>query len=192
MERALEHVFDAVLVDDWRAGHPGVRIRPARPVPGQVVRDVDAPWVTTLDELRTTSGAEQETEPLDCLRRQLRVRRPARGRAERPGHLQHERAQSLLERRAADRAPDLERREPPHGRPARNRNDLRPGRTRARQPDRADVERRARSSRTATRSCSGESRSARSAGGSSKASRSTPDGFRASPSPSSSCRRAGR
>ena len=53
-----------------RPRHPGLGVRPARPVPRQVVRHLDQPWVTPLAALDAawTDLPGQDPEPLDYLR----------------------------------------------------------------------------------------------------------------------------
>jgi fumarylacetoacetase len=69
VERALEHVFGAVLVNDWSARDiQAFEYVPLGPFLGKSFATSISPWVTTLDELRTTRGVEQEPEPLDHLR----------------------------------------------------------------------------------------------------------------------------
>ena len=142
VERALEHVFGALLVNDWSARDiQAYEYVPLGPFLGKSFATSVSPWVTTLDELTRVDGVEQDPAPLDYLRdRQLRLRRPTRDRAERRGRLTNEHAAPLLERRAADRAPHVERREPAHRRPPRLGDDLRTGRGRAGEPDRAHME----------------------------------------------------
>jgi fumarylacetoacetase len=69
VERALEHVFGAVLVNDWSARDiQAFEYVPLGPFLGKSFATTISPWVTTLDELTSTAGVEQEPEPLDYLR----------------------------------------------------------------------------------------------------------------------------
>jgi len=69
VERALEHVFGAVLVNDWSARDiQAFEYVPLGPFLGKSFATSISPWVTTLDELSTTTGVEQDPEPLDHLR----------------------------------------------------------------------------------------------------------------------------
>ena len=69
VERALEHVFGAVLVNDWSARDiQAFEYVPLGPFLGKSFATSISPWVTTLDELTRTAGVEQEPEPLDYLR----------------------------------------------------------------------------------------------------------------------------
>ncbi len=67
--RALEHVFGAVLVNDWSARDiQAFEYVPLGPFLGKSFATSISPWVTTLDELRVIPGVPQEPEPLDYLR----------------------------------------------------------------------------------------------------------------------------
>jgi fumarylacetoacetase len=69
VERALEHVFGVVLVNDWSARDiQAFEYVPLGPFLGKSFATSISPWVTTIDELRTVPGAEQEPEPLAYLR----------------------------------------------------------------------------------------------------------------------------
>ena len=128
-----------------RARHPGVGVRPARPVPRQELRHVDlrvgdaARAARGPPRARATAGAGAAAVP--SRRRGLGARPPARGRAERHRDLARQRARPLLDDAAAARARDLERREHPDGRPDGLGHDLRRRARQRGQPDRADLER---------------------------------------------------
>ena len=69
VERALEHVFGAVLVNDWSARDiQAFEYVPLGPFLGKSFATSISPWVTTLDELTLVPGVEQEPEPLEHLR----------------------------------------------------------------------------------------------------------------------------
>jgi fumarylacetoacetase len=69
VDRALEHVFGAVLVNDWSARDiQAYEYVPLGPFLGKSFATSISPWVTTLDELRRIEGVEQDPEPLDYLR----------------------------------------------------------------------------------------------------------------------------
>jgi len=69
VESALEHVFGAVLVNDWSARDiQAFEYVPLGPFLGKSFATSISPWVTTLDELATVAGQRQEPEPLDYLR----------------------------------------------------------------------------------------------------------------------------
>jgi fumarylacetoacetase len=69
VERALEHVFGAVLVNDWSARDiQAFEYVPLGPFLGKSFATSISPWVTTLDELARVPGVEQEPEPLEHLR----------------------------------------------------------------------------------------------------------------------------
>jgi fumarylacetoacetase len=69
VDRALEHVFGAVLVNDWSARDiQAWETRPLGPFLGKSFATSISPWVTTLDELTTVAGPVQEPEPLEYLR----------------------------------------------------------------------------------------------------------------------------
>jgi fumarylacetoacetase len=69
VERALEHVFGAVLVNDWSARDiQAFEYVPLGPFLGKSFATSISPWVTTLDELTPTAGVEQDPEPLEHLR----------------------------------------------------------------------------------------------------------------------------
>ena len=96
IERALDHVFGLVLRQRLeRARHPGLGVRAARPVPRQVVRDLDRPLGGAArrrrgpPRARAAAGARAAALPA---RGAVGVRPPARGRAQRRGRLAHERA----------------------------------------------------------------------------------------------------
>jgi fumarylacetoacetase len=68
VDRALEHVFGAVLVNDWSARDiQAWESRPLGPFLGKSFATSISPWVTTLDELHTVPGVEQEPPPLPYL-----------------------------------------------------------------------------------------------------------------------------
>ena len=69
VERALEHVFSAVLVNDWSARDiQAWEYVPLGPFLGKSFATSISPWVTTLDELASVPGVEQDPVPLDHLR----------------------------------------------------------------------------------------------------------------------------
>jgi fumarylacetoacetase len=69
VERALEHVFGAVLVNDWSARDiQAWEYQPLGPFLGKSFATSISPWVVTLDELAAVPGAPQEPPPLDYLR----------------------------------------------------------------------------------------------------------------------------
>ncbi len=69
VERALEHVFGAVLVNDWSARDiQAFEYVPLGPLLGKSFATSISPWVTTLDELQRVAGVVQDPEPLDYLR----------------------------------------------------------------------------------------------------------------------------
>ncbi len=142
---ALDHVFGAVLVNDWSARDiQAWEYQPLGPFLGKSFATSISPWVVPLSELPRVPRPPQEPEPLDYLRTApWAVRHRPRGRPQRRDDLQHEHTAPVLERRAAGRAPDLERREPAHRRPPGQRHDLGVRPRLVRQPDRNDVERRA-------------------------------------------------
>jgi len=68
VERALDHVFGAVLVNDWSARDiQAWESRPLGPFLGKSFATSISPWVTTLDELRVVPGVNQEPPPLAYL-----------------------------------------------------------------------------------------------------------------------------
>jgi len=69
VERALEHVFGVVLVNDWSARDiQAWEYQPLGPFLGKSFATSISPWVVTLDELARVPGAPQEPPPLDYLR----------------------------------------------------------------------------------------------------------------------------
>ena len=69
VERALDHVFGAVLVNDWSARDiQAFEYVPLGPFLGKSFATSISPWVTTLDELTRVPGEPQEPEPLPHLR----------------------------------------------------------------------------------------------------------------------------
>jgi fumarylacetoacetase len=69
VDRALEHVFGAVLVNDWSARDvQAFEYVPLGPFLGKSFATSISPWVTTLDELTCVPAVEQEPEPLEHLR----------------------------------------------------------------------------------------------------------------------------
>ena len=70
VERALEHVLGAVLVNDWSARDiQAWEYVPLGPFLGKSFATSISPWVSTLDELRPCrAGVEQDPPPLDYLR----------------------------------------------------------------------------------------------------------------------------
>ena len=142
---ALDHVFGAVLVNDWSARDiQAWEYQPLGPFLGKSFATSISPWVVPLSDLPRVPAPPQDPEPLDYLRTEpWAYDIDLDSRAQRRDDLQHEHAAPVLERRAAGRAPDLERREPAHGRPPGQRHDLGIRPRLVRQPDRADLERRA-------------------------------------------------
>jgi hypothetical protein len=147
VDRALDHVFGVVLLNDWSARDlQAFESQPLGPVPRQVVRDLDlavghadggARAVPRRAVRAAGAGAaaylREEPWALDiALEIELNGERVARD----------ERPPPVLERRPADRPPDGQRRRDAHRRPARLGDDLGPGARGARQPARALVERR--------------------------------------------------
>ena len=139
---ALEHVFGVVLVNDWSARDlQAWEYVPLGPFLGKSFATSIAAWVTPVEQLLRAT-AEARTSPPPPVRRARGLRHRPRDRPQRRDHLAHQFAQPLLDARAADRAPDLQRRRTTHGRSARIRDDLRGRAGQPRQPDRAHVERR--------------------------------------------------
>jgi fumarylacetoacetase len=69
VQRALEHVFGAVLVNDWSARDiQAFEYVPLGPFLGKSFATSISPWVTTLDDLNMIPGTAQQPEPLDYLR----------------------------------------------------------------------------------------------------------------------------
>ncbi len=69
VERALEHVFGVVLVNDWSARDiQAWEYVPLGPFLGKSFATSISATVTTLDELTVVAGPMQEPEPLDYLR----------------------------------------------------------------------------------------------------------------------------
>jgi fumarylacetoacetase len=69
VERALEHVFGAVLLNDWSARDiQAFEYVPLGPFLGKSFATSISPWVTTLDELSSTRGVRQDPELLDYLK----------------------------------------------------------------------------------------------------------------------------
>ena len=109
---AREHIFGVVLLNDWSARDiQRVRVRAARAVPGQVVRDVDL----RRGSCRSTRSTPRASRRARRTRRRRRTcasraavgaRRRARGRAERRGRLAPEPARALLDAGADARPPD--------------------------------------------------------------------------------------
>jgi fumarylacetoacetase len=68
VDRALEHVFGAVIVNDWSARDiQAWESRPLGPFLGKSFATSISPWVTTLDELPVVPGVEQRPRPLPYL-----------------------------------------------------------------------------------------------------------------------------
>src|SRR5258708_2917140 len=69
VERALDHVFGAVLVNDWSARDiQAFEYVPLGPFLGKSFATSISPWVTTLDELTRVPGEPQDPDPLPHLR----------------------------------------------------------------------------------------------------------------------------
>jgi fumarylacetoacetase len=76
VDRALEHVFGVVLVNDWSARDiQAWEYQPLGPFLGKSFATSISAWVTPLSDLEAyrVPGAEQEPEPLDYLRTQPSV-----------------------------------------------------------------------------------------------------------------------
>ena len=170
-----------VLVNDWSARDiQAWEYQPLGPFLGKSFATSISAWVVPIEELpsRRVVAAPQEPEPLPYLREEpwaFDIPLEVELNGQRRGALEH--APPVLVDQPADRSPHGERREPAHRRPARDRHDLGAGARGARQPDRAELERRradraagrgarVASWRTATRWCCAASRSARCAAGS--------------------------
>jgi len=69
VERALDHVFGAVLVNDWSARDiQAFEYVPLGPFLGKSFATSISAYVTTLDELTRVPGVTQEPEPVEHLR----------------------------------------------------------------------------------------------------------------------------
>ena len=69
VDRALEHVFGVVLVNDWSARDiQAWEYQPLGPFLGKSFATSISPWVVTLDELKRVRGEPQEPPPLEYLR----------------------------------------------------------------------------------------------------------------------------
>jgi fumarylacetoacetase len=69
VERALDHVFGVVLVNDWSARDiQAFEYVPLGPFLGKSFATSISPWVVTLDALRRVQGEPQAPQPLDHLR----------------------------------------------------------------------------------------------------------------------------
>ena len=129
IDRALDHVFGMVLVNDWSARDiQAWEYQPLGPFLGKSFATSISAWVVPIEELlerRVRDRAAGARAAPVSPRAAVGVRHPARGRAERQrrGALEH--APSVLVDQSADRASHRERSEPAHGRPARDRDDLR-------------------------------------------------------------------
>ena len=129
-----DHVFGVVGAQRLVGPrHPGLGVRPARPVPRQVVRDLDlARWVTPLAALDGRPGRPARPGPgaaglprASARTRGLRHRR--RGGAQRRGRQPAAVPHDVLVARPDARPPDRQRRLAAHRRPVRLRHDQRPG-----------------------------------------------------------------
>ena len=128
------------------AGHPGLGVPAARPLPGQVVRHVDLSVGGPLERARRAAGGGRRAgarAPSLPAGGAVGVRHRPRGGTQRRADRPQQHAASVLVDRAADCPPDRERGLAANGRPARHGHHLRPRARRAGQPDRAVVERRA-------------------------------------------------
>ena len=167
-----------------RPRHPGLGVRPARPVPRQELRDLGLRLGDAARAPRGPAGAGaragSRATAAPARGGRLGIRHPARGGAERNRCLARKRPRPLLDDAAAARARDVERRERPDRRPDGLGDDLRQRARQRGEPDRAELERAGAgdssgteasgpSSRTATRSSSAAIRWARSAAASSQA-----------------------
>ena len=170
VERALEHVFGAVLVNDWSARDiQAFEYVPLGPFLGKSFATSISPWVTTLDELdacarrRSRSPSRSSYLRIDNFAYDVPLEVELNGEVVSRTNARHlywnvaQQIAHLTSNGASLRTGDLLATGTISG----------PGERRARQPDRADVERRPVPRRTATRSCCAASRSARCAGGSS-------------------------
>ena len=103
--------------------HPGLGVRAAGPVPGQVVRHLDQPWITPLAALEAARVAAARAGPaaarLPGGRRAGRLRHRLRGGAQRRGGQPAAVRRDVLVARPDARAPDRERRLAAHRRPVR-------------------------------------------------------------------------
>jgi fumarylacetoacetase len=69
VERALEHVFGVLLVNDWSARDiQAWEYVPLGPFLGKSFATSISPWVVTLDELQRVAGTPQDPPPLEYLR----------------------------------------------------------------------------------------------------------------------------
>ena len=69
VDRALEHVLGAVLVNDWSARDiQAWEYVPLGPFLGKSFATSISPWVVTMDELTVVAGEQQDPPPLDYLR----------------------------------------------------------------------------------------------------------------------------
>jgi len=69
VDRALEHVLGAVLVNDWSARDiQAWEYVPLGPFLGKSFATSISPWVVTLDDLARVPGAQQDPPPLEYLR----------------------------------------------------------------------------------------------------------------------------
>jgi fumarylacetoacetase len=69
VERALDHVFGVVLVNDWSARDiQAFEYVPLGPFLGKSFATSISPWVVTLEELRRVPGEPQQPPPLEYLR----------------------------------------------------------------------------------------------------------------------------
>jgi fumarylacetoacetase len=69
VDRALDHVFGVVLVDDWSARDiQAWEYQPLGPFLGKSFATSISPWVVTLDQLKCVAGEPQEPPPLEYLR----------------------------------------------------------------------------------------------------------------------------
>ena len=186
VERALDHVFGMVLVNDWSARDiQAWEYQPLGPFLGKSFATSISHWVVPLSELTDrrvsapSPGAGAAALPA---RAALGLRHRPRGGAQRQHDRALEHAPPVLVDRPAGGPPDGQRSVASHRRPAGHRHDLRvrsarsaeassscPGTGRSRSSWTTGPP--APSSRTATRWCCAASRSARCAGGSSR-----PDG----------------
>ena len=69
VDRALEHILGAVLVNDWSARDiQAWEYVPLGPFLGKSFATSISPWVVTLDELQRVAGTPQDPPPLEYLR----------------------------------------------------------------------------------------------------------------------------
>ena len=141
VERALEHVFGLVLLNDWSARDiQAWEYQPLGPFLAKSFATSIGAWITPLADLRAyrVPAAPQEPPPLDYLREDpwafdLDLEVELQGTVDHPV----QRAPPVLEPRPADRPPDLQRGDAAGRRPARLGHGVGARAARARLPARA-------------------------------------------------------